>query len=101
MRFRNVTQDTLHVPSLGVSVPPGETTPELEHEGVIAGFIHQVERWVAVGKDDKAVQKEAVTEAAKPPDPEKALSELGTAADLAAAAHQSLSAAAGTTDEKE
>jgi hypothetical protein len=75
MRFRNVTDDTLHVPSLGVSVPPGETTPELEHEGVIAGFIHQVERWVAVGRDGQAAQKKA----AKPPeDPEAVVVEPST-----------------------
>jgi hypothetical protein len=70
MKFRNATDETLRVPTLGVSVPQGETTPEIEDEGVIAGFIHQVERWVAVGKDGAAAQKKAIADAAKPPEPE-------------------------------
>lgn len=65
MKFRNVTDDARWVPSLGVTVPPGETTPDLEGD-VAYGFVGQVDVWSAVGKEAKTHQQEVVAEQAEP-----------------------------------
>lgn len=57
MKFRNITTDTHELRGLGVSVEPGETTPELD-DG--AGFVLQTDVWAAVGADAKQEQKAAV-----------------------------------------
>lgn len=58
MKFRNNTDDTLVIPSLGISVEPGETTPDFDKKQA-AGFIGQTDTWSAVGADAKAAQAKA------------------------------------------
>ena len=60
MKFRNATSQALLVPALGVTVEPGDTTPDLDDEQA-AGFIGQADVWSAVGKEAKSAQKEATT----------------------------------------
>lgn len=56
MKFRNVTDDTLVVPALDLTVEPGDTTPDFDKK-TAAGFIGQTERWAAVGADAKTAQQ--------------------------------------------
>lgn len=65
MKFRNVSDDARDIPALGVTVEPGETTPELEDD-VAEGFVGQAEVWAAVGSEAKKHQKEAVQEQQEP-----------------------------------
>lgn len=61
MKFRNITADDLFVPSLGVYVAAGDTTPDLDDEAA-AGYVLQTAVWSAVGAEAKAVQKSVVNE---------------------------------------
>lgn len=71
MKFRNSTEDARDVPSLGITVEPGGTTPDLDDDQA-AGFIGQAEVWSAVGKDARSVQQDVVAEQTAPVDTEAA-----------------------------
>ena len=58
MKFRNLTDDAREIPALGVTVPAGDTTPDLDDDQS-AGLIGQVETWAAVGTQAKAAQRKA------------------------------------------
>lgn len=65
MKFRNSTDDARDVPSLGITVDPGETTPDLD-EDQAAGLIGQADVWSAVGKEARAEQHDVVAEQTAP-----------------------------------
>jgi hypothetical protein len=59
MKFRNSTEDARDIPALGITVDPGQTTPDLSDDEA-AGFIGQADVWSAVGSDAKSVQQDVV-----------------------------------------
>lgn len=65
MKFRNVTDDARDVPALGVTVEPGEATPDLDKDQAV-GFIGQVEVWAAVGSEAKTEQKKEADKQSAP-----------------------------------
>ena len=64
MRLRNITPQDRAVPSLGVTIPAGGTTDDLD-EPTAAGFVLQTDIWRAVGADDRAAQADTVAQAAQ------------------------------------